>query len=275
MYLRKTHQKRANGSRVTHLQLAESVWNPHKKRSEVRIVYNCGRAEDPQTAERLRKLARSILKRCAPQEIVEQAPQWRLLDTWPYGALYVLETVWHRLGIAKTIAQQLAYSKVDFAVERALFAMVANRACAPSSKLYCFEQWLREDVRIDGTDSLALHHLYRAMDLLEAHKEDIEKALYFRLADLLNFDVELIFYDTTSLHFEIDEIDYGEGEDDLVEGSMAAGSKTYKAPRKRGLSKNGRSDAPQIVIGLAVTRDGLPVRHWVFPGNTVDVSTLA
>ena len=87
--------------------------------------------------------------------------------------------------------------------------------------------------------------------------------------------MELIFYDTTSLHFEIDEMDQGHGDEDLVEGSMAAGSKVYKAPRKRGMSKNGRSDAPQIVIGLAVTRDGLPVRHWVFPGNTVDVTTVA
>jgi hypothetical protein len=275
MYLRETRQKRADGSLVTHLQLAESVWNPRKKRSEVRIIYNCGRADDPQSVERLRQLARSILKRCAPEEIVEQAPQWRLIDAWPFGALYVLEAIWHRLGIDEVIAQQLASHKVDFAVERALFAMVANRACAPSSKLYCYEQWLREDVRIDGTDTLALHHLYRAMDVLEAHKEAIEQALYFRLADLLSLDVELIFYDTTSLHFEIDEIDWGVGEEDLVEGSLAAGAKTYQAPRKRGLSKNGRGDAPQIVVGLAVTRDGLPVRHWVFPGNTVDVTTVA
>src|SRR5262245_13288374 len=63
MYLRETRQKRADGSLVTHLQLAESVWNPHKKRSEVRILHTCGRAEDPKTAERLRHLARSILKR--------------------------------------------------------------------------------------------------------------------------------------------------------------------------------------------------------------------
>src|SRR2546425_4687653 len=112
------------------------------------------------------------------------------------------------------------------------------------------------------------------MDVLEAHKEDIEQALYFRLADLLTLDVELIFYDTTSLHFEIDEIDWGVGEEDLVEGSLAAGAKTYKAPRKRGHSKNGRGDAPQIVVGLAVTRDGLPVRWWVFAGNTVDVTTV-
>ena len=153
--------------------------------------------------------------------------------------------------------------------------MVANRACAPCSKLYCYEQWLREDVRMAGTDTLDLHHLYRAMDVLEAHQEEIEQALYCRLADLLNLDVELIFYATTSLPFAIDEMDQGYGEDDLVEGSMAAGAKTSQAPRKRGMSKKGRGDAPQIVIGLAVTRDGVPVRHWVCPGNTVDVTTVA
>jgi hypothetical protein len=52
--------------------------------------------------------------------------------------------------------------------------MVANRTCAPCSKLYCYEQWLREDVHIEGTDELELHHLYRAMDFLERHREDIE-----------------------------------------------------------------------------------------------------
>src|ERR687895_803980 len=113
------------------------------------------------------------------------------------------------------------------------------------------------------------------MDPLEASKEAIEKALYFRLADLLNLDVELIFYDTTSVHFESDEEDEGSGEGDEVGGSVCSGAKTYRAPRKRGKSKDGRDDAPQIVVGLAVTRDGFPVRHWVFPGNTVDVTTVA
>ena len=145
--------------------------------------------------------------------------------------------------------------------------MVANRACAPCSKLYCYEQWLREEVRIEGADTLELHHLYRAMDFLEANKSAIEEAIYFRMADLLNLDVELIFYDTTSLHFEIDEEDSGFGEDDLVRGSVAAGGMSYPAPRKRGKAKNKRDDVPQIVVGLAVTRDGFPVRHWVFPGN--------
>ena len=254
MYLRETRQKRADGSYLCHLQLVESIWNPAKRRSETKVVYNCGRADDPRVAERLRRLAKGILRRCSPEEIVAEDPSWQLVDAWPYGDLYVLEQLWQRLGLAEIIEQVAQGRRFEFSLERALFALVANRALAPSSKLYCFEQWLREDVRIDGTEGLELHHLYRAMDFLEAHKEAIEKAIYFRVANLLNLDVELIFYDTTSLHFEICE-------EDQV--------------RKRGHSKNGRADAPQIVVGLAVTREGFPVRHWVFAGNTVDVTTVA
>jgi hypothetical protein len=269
MYLRVSKQKRADGSQIAHLQFAESTWDPAKRRSQVRILYNFGRAEDPAVVERLRRLATSILKRVAPEEIVAQDAQWQLVDAWPYGDLYVLEALWQRLGISEVIGETVGVRAFDFAVERALLAMVANRACAPSSKLYCHEQWLAEEVRIAGTEGLELHHLYRAMDVLEAHREAIEERLYYRLADLLNLDVDLVFYDTTSLHFEIDDND----EADRV-GNQAAGAKRYGALRRRGKSKNGRDDAPQIVIGLAVTRDGLPVRHWVFPGNTVDVTTV-
>ena len=269
MYLRVSKQKRADGSEISHLQFAESAWDPANKRSKVRIVYNFGRAQDPQVIDRLRRLANSILKRCAPEEIVAQDPRWQLVNAWPYGDLYVLETLWRQLGIAEVIAEIAGQRKFDFPVERALFAMVANRACAGSSKLYCYEQWLQEDVQIAGTERLQLHHLYRAMDFLEENREALEERLYYRLADLLNLDVDLVFYDTTSLHFEIDEADTV-----AQHGSQAAGGKAYPALRRRGKSKNGRDDAPQMVIGLAVTRDGFPVRHWVFPGNTVDVTTV-
>ena len=274
MYLRESRQKRVDGSVLTHLQLAENVWDPEKQRAQVKILYNCGRADDAASTERLKRLARSILRRCAPEEIVAENPSWQVVNAWPYGDLYVLEQLWQRLGIGEVIHEVCGARKFDFEVERALFAMVANRACAPASKLYCYEQWLREEVRIEGTETLQLQHLYRAMDFLEAHKEAIEKAIYFRMADLLNLDVEIIFYDTTSLHFEIDEEDRGFGQRDEVRGSLSSADKTYRALRKRGHSKNGRFDAPQIVIGLAVTRDGFPVRHWIFPGNTVDVTTV-
>lgn len=260
MFLRTTTQKRSDGSRLTHYQLAESVWDPVKKRSKTKIVYNCGRADDPEAAERLKRLARSILKRFAPEEIVASDPTWTLVDAWPYGDLFVLEALWKRLGVKDAIESRVKPRRYEFSLERALFAMVANRACSPFSKLYCYEQWLREDVRIEGADELELHHLYRAMDFLDEHREDIEEEVFYRVSDLLNLDVDLIFYDTTSLHFEIEQPD----DDTADEVGL----------RKRGYSKNGRGDAPQLVVGLAVTRDGLPVRHWVFPGNTVDVSTV-
>jgi len=267
MYLRLSRQKRADGSTLAHLQIAENVWDPEKKRSQARIVYNCGRADDPAVTERLKRLAHSILRRCSPEDIVASQPNWRLLDAWPYGDVYVLEKIWRHLGIDEVIADVLGERKFDFPVERALFAMVANRACAPASKLYCYEQWLCQDVKIAGTEALQLHHLYRAMDFLAANHRAIEEAVYYRMADLLNADVELIFYDTTSLHFEVDD------EDEVRDGSLADG-RGDRVLRRRGKSKNGRDDAPQLVVGLAVTRDGLPVCHWIFPGNTVDVSTV-
>jgi hypothetical protein len=121
--------------------------------------HNGGRAEDPTTAERLRNLTCSILKKGAAQALGQHSVQWRLVDAWPYGPLSVLAALWQRLGLTDILTEQLTGRKRDFPVARALFAMVANRACAACSKLYCYEQWLREDVRIAGTDTLDLHHL--------------------------------------------------------------------------------------------------------------------
>ena len=274
MYLRESKQRRANGSVVTYLQLAENVWDAPKGRSQARIVHSCGRADDQEVVERLRRLAKSILRRCSPEEIVGTGDEWRLICAWPYGDLYVLDAIWKQLGIDAIVRQQADTRHLGFDVERALFALIANRACAPASKLYCHEQWLKEGAHIDGTQELKLYQFYRAMDFLEANKEAIEQAIFHRVADLLNLDVEVIFYDTTSLHFEIDEEDEDD-KDGNVQGSQTAGKKSYAASRKRGHSKNGRGDAPQIVVGMAVTRDGFPVRHWVFPGKTVDVTTVA
>jgi hypothetical protein len=198
MYLRESKQKRTDGRVVSYLQLAENAWNAEKRRSETRILCNCGRADDAAVTERLRRLAKSILRRCSPEEIVADEGNWRLVCAWPYGEIYTLEALWQRLGISEVITEQAHARRLGFNVERALFAMVANRALAPCSKLYCYEQWLREDVKIAGTEGMSLQQLYRAMDFLEANKEAIERAIFFRVADLLSLDVELIFYDHTA-----------------------------------------------------------------------------
>ena len=99
MYLRQSKQRRADGSTVSYLQLAHNEWVAERRRCETRVVYNCGRADDPAVVERLRKLAASILRRCSPEEIVGAGNgQLRLLCAWPFGEVYVLQALWQRLG---------------------------------------------------------------------------------------------------------------------------------------------------------------------------------
>jgi hypothetical protein len=269
MFLRETKRRLADGSTVAYYQLAENTWNPQTHQPETRIVYNLGRV-DADARERLRRLAQSILRRATPEEVVAATPDMVLEDAWPYGGLYVLGALWERLGLRESVAQCVEVERSQAPLERALFAMVANRALAPRSKLYCYEQWLREEIYFPAGRVLELQHLYRAMDLLEKHHETIERAVFWRVCDLLNAQVDLIFYDTTSLHTEIAEEDTAP-----TVGSPAAGQRPYPAQRRYGYAKNGRNDVPQLVIGLAVTRDGFPVRCWIFPGNTVDVTTVA
>jgi hypothetical protein len=266
MYLRTTKRKNADGSVVRYYQLAENVWDPARGGAVAKVVYNFGRAEnvDP---EKLRRLAASILRIFGDgsELLAQEGPEVHLRDSWPYGGVYVLGQLWKELEVDQVLLACEGHKKSTREFERALFAMVANRALCPYSKLYCWEQWLREEVFLPGAKELELHHLYFGMDFLERHKAEVERAIYFKMADLMNADVDLIFYDTTSLHFEVDEED---------EHPLHKEGRGYDPLRKRGHSKNGREDAPQIVVGLAVTRDGLPVRSWVFPGNTADVTTV-
>jgi hypothetical protein len=270
MYLRTTKRRNRDGSVVRYYQLAENVWDPERRCAVAKVVYNFGRADRLET-DALRRLAKSILRvtegeaEAAVIVGAQAGNEVELHGSWPLGPVWVLEQLWKELGVDTILRRHARSKRTKERFERALFAMVANRACAPYSKLYCWEQWLREEVFLPSAQDLELHHLYRAMDFLQEHRPAVEEAVYFQMADLMNADVDVIFYDTTSLHFEVDEED---------EVDRERGGRTYRAPRKRGHSKNGRGDAPQIVVGLAVTRDGLPVRSWVFPGNTNDVTTI-
>jgi transposase len=268
MYLRTTRRRNADGSVVQYHQLAENVWDPEKGCAVAKVVYNFGRADDLDRAA-LQRLARSIVRVFGGEAETAADPDLRIVDSWPYGGVYVVEALWQALGIPAVVGAHQARQHSRQPFERALLAMVANRCLRPYSKLSCHEQWLEAEVFFPAHADLDLHHLYRAMDFYEAHKEAIEEAIYFRVADLLNVDVDLIFYDTTSLHCEIDDEDQHE-----QRGHVLAGQHVYPPLRQYGHSKNGRSDVPQLVVGLAVTRDGLPVRSWVFPGNTTDVTTI-
>ena len=94
----------------------------------------------------------------------------------------------------------------------------------------------------------------------------VQEAVFFAVADLLNLEVDLLFFDTTSTYFEIEDEDEDGGEERADEAAESL--------RRFGHSKDHRPDLPQVVIGLAVTRDGIPVRVWVWPGNTSDQSVI-
>lgn len=264
MYLRTTTRRQKDGTPVRYFQIAENKWDPSKRRSEAHVLLNLGRAEGSQE-ERLRKLAASILRHIDGEPEPTDDPANTFVDSWPYGDLYVLEKLWERLEIGKELHRTLKEEDRRTPLERALFVMAANRCIAPYSKLYCYEQWMKEDIYFPEAASIQLHHFYRALDFLEENKEKVEEALYFRVADLFNLDVDLIFYDTTTVAFEIDEAD----------GDEPCTAQVKVAPlRKRGRPRKGTNHAPQVIVGMAVTREGLPVRSWVFPGNTVDVTTV-
>jgi transposase len=261
MYLRITKRKNADGTEIRYYQLAENTWNAERGHAVAKVVYNFGRADEVD-ANDLRRLASSILRVVGDGSVPGEGVTIR--DAWPYGVVWVIEQLWKQLGVDAILRRHAGKHKPATVTHfvRAIFAMVANRTHAPYSKLHCWEQWIRDDVFLPEAADLELHHLYLGMDFLEDHKTQIEEAIYYAMADLMNADVDLIFYDTTSLHFEIDEEDEQPADPE------------YAALRKYGYAKNGRDDVPQIVVGLAVTRDGLPVRSWVFPGNTGDVTTV-
>src|SRR5919109_311732 len=179
----------------------------------------------------------------------------------PFGGAYVLDALWRRLGVADAIAAAVGARRFATDVERVLFALVANRALKPFSKLAAAE-WASKDVHIPGVAEMDEDQAYRAMDVLAAADTEaaVQEAVFFACADLLNLEVDLLFFDTTSTYFERDE---PETAPDGAPGFRALGH-----------SKDHRPDLPQVVIGLAVTREGIPVRVWVWPGNTSDQTVI-
>ncbi|HEY0687823.1 MAG TPA: IS1634 family transposase [Kribbella sp.] len=176
----------------------------------------------------------------------------------PAGAVHLLDGLWRALEIDTALRKVLGPRRFTTNVERVCFALVANRAIEPMSKLSAAE-WASYDVAIDGLDVMDEDQAYRAMDLLvEADAQaEMQEAVFFAVANLLNLEVDLLFFDTTSTYFERDSEETGED-----------------AFRRYGHSKDHRDDLPQIVIGLAVTKEGIPVRCWCWPGNTNDQAIL-
>src|SRR6266566_1279314 len=274
MYLRSTLRRNKDGSEVRYLQLAHNVWDPAAKRSRVQVVYNFGR-EEPATREALERLAASVARHLEPGKARAIAAEGlEFTESRPLGGTWALDALWQRLGIGPAMRELLKGRRLDPAAERVLFALTANRALAPSSKLAA-ARWASEDVLVSGLPATTDDACYRAMDRLLEVREQLEEEIFGKVSDLLGLEVDLLFFDTTSTYFETEEAgapaggEHGGpagGED--AEDGRAAGFRAF------GKSQDHRDDLPQIVIGMAVTRDGIPVRVWCGPGNTADPALI-
>ena len=242
MYIRVTQRTNKDGTVTRYVQLAHNVWDAKARCAKAKVLYNFGRAEqvDRQALERL---IQSIRRFLGPEAELrgqaEDTGELRYLGSRALGGGWALNELWRQLRIGEAIKRLLAKRRYETPVERLLFALVANRALAPMSKL-AVEEWVAEEVELPGVTEVAVQQLYRAMDFLLEAEEEIQREVYWSVADLLNLEVDLLFFDTTSTYFEVEE------EDEF---------------RRFGHSKDHRADRPQVVIGFAVTRQGIPVRR--------------
>jgi Transposase DDE domain len=277
MYLRSTPRRNKDGSEVRYLQLAHNVWDPQLRRSKVQVVYNFGR-EDHANREALQRLVASVTRFLDPGTALAAAAEGlEFIESRPLGGTWALDALWAQLGIGPAMRKLLKGRRLDDSAERVLFALVANRALAPSSKLAA-ARWISEDVLITGLPATTDDACYRAMDWLLEIRDQLEKKVFDNLADLLNLEVDLLFFDTTSTYFVTGEADEPVARDkngNAVTSDSPDGEEREPAGFGTwGKSKDHREDLPQVVIGMAVTRDGIPVRVWCWPGNTSDSALI-
>jgi hypothetical protein len=243
MYLRITERRNRDGSTVAYYALAENIWNPDARRSEARVVHNFGRADQLDTAA-LRRLVASINRVLDAGEPAAQGGTAKVAEieidaVFELGVVLVARRLWEELGIGAAIRRRIEQAGLTAPHETALFAMAAHRLDDPGSKLACALRWLPDIAWLPEAKGLAVDQLYRSLDCLAVWSAEIERDVFLRAADLFRLDVDLIFYDTTTAYFEIDDPD---------ETEEAWGGRLYAPLRQRGHSKEGRDGYLQVII---------------------------
>ncbi len=251
----------------TYLQVVENRWEGGRSRQ--RVVATLGRLDQLQESGQLDALLASGARLARSVLLISEHAQGQLptISVRHIGPALVFQRLWELTGCRHVIGQLLKGRRFEFAVERAVFFTVLHRLFDPGSDRAA-EKW-RGDYEIDGCDDLQLHHLYRAMGWLgdelpkkeqadrtpfapRCTKDLIEEALFARRRDLFT-ELQLVFFDTTSIYFE------GEGGDALG---------------RRGHSKDHRPDLKQMIVGAVLDGQGRPICCELWPGNTADVTTL-
>jgi transposase len=257
-------QKRAGAYR--YLQIVEN----HRENGKVRqrTLMTLGRLDVLQDSGQMDGLMRSGLRFCRKLAAIDagEKGQSEVVETIRIGPDLVFGRLWERLGMKAELQAVLKNRRYEFDVERAIYLTVLHRLFVSGSDRSA-EKW-RRDYRIPGTEALDLHHLYRAMAFLgealpkaeqggktpfapRCTKDVLEERLFARRRDLFT-DLQMVFFDTTSIYFE------GEG------GQLG----------EYGNSKDHRPDLKQMVVGVVLDSEGRPLCCEMWPGNTTDVTTL-
>jgi Transposase DDE domain len=279
VFLRETKRKNQDGSVVSYLQLAHNERHPVSGNPVAKVIHSFGRADTVDRAA-LARLVSSISRFLTPEQAMTAAAGAgelgggvEVLDSRRLGAAWTLDRIWERLGVGAAIRRVAAGRRLDGdAVERVVFALVAQRSCEPGSKLAA-TGWVAERVAIEGCAGFTDDAAYAAMDFLLDALDEIAAEIFSTVAHLLNLDLDIVFVDTTSTYWETetadDDIELAEPvADDELHSPTEAGTRAF------GHSKDHRADLPQVVIAMAVTRDGVPVRCWTFPGDTADTAII-
>jgi len=251
--------------RNEYLQLVEN--RREGKKISQRVVATIGRMDELQAGGSIETIIRSLSRFSEKIVMILSArdnPDVRATAK-KIGPTIIFERLWQEMGIGEIIRNLLKDRKFGFNVERAIFLTVLHRLFVSGSDRYC-DKW-RRDYRIDGVESLSLHHLYRAMAFLgeetvdqkdrtpfspRCTKDLIEEDLFQSRQDLFS-GLDCVFFDTTSIYFE------GEGGETIGE---------------LGHSKDHRPDLLQMMVGVILDNHGRPVCCEMWPGNTTDVKTL-
>jgi hypothetical protein len=268
VYLRESRRRNKDGTVVSYLQLAHNERDPRTGSPVAKVIHNFGRADLVDRAA-LRRLVASISRFLEPEQAAAAAGgEVEVLDARRMGGAWVLSRLWEQLEIGAAIRKAAAGRRVDGeAAGRVIFALAAQRPLEPASKLAATRS-VAERVFIEGCPGFSDDAAYRAMDFLLGALEEIASEIFYSVAHLLNLDVDIVFVDTTSTYWEMEvaaelaETAAGDEDDGSLPGEEGV--------RLFGRSKDHRDDLPQVVIAMAVTRDGIPVRCWTFPGDTAD-----
>lgn len=275
MFLKtKTHRNR-DGSLRQYLQLVKSTRVNGKPRHSV--LLQLGRVDPKQPNNELDQVIETLLKISERFTLLDLEKNLKADWSKIYGPHLIFRRIWKESGLEDVLQMEFKDSQTEFSIVEAIFNMVLNRLSEPCSKRG-LDLWQKNHYGISTFDP---HCYYRALDYLIERKDSIELGVFHKMQSLFCQNIDVVMFDTTSLVY------FGE-EDPEVKKLRAErsrkklkkkGNATQKAEHQepppllaRGFSKDHRSDLPQVVVGVLMSQDGIPLGHEVFPGNTNDLA---